>query len=451
MANNKEYGVIVVGGGTAGAIAALASARKGAKTLLVEQCGYLGGMAAIGMTWGGFFDVQHKQVIKGIPDELVSKAKAMGGGLGYLHSEGKQNWISVLASVEPETYRFLLQQELYEAGCDILLFTELVDVKRNNDKIESIDVANRIGVSTYTAKTFVDATGNADLANLAQAEWETERGDNRQCLTNIFRISNVDIQAFENYMEKEINDQGVEPWSLKHGATMRKEFRHWRPWKKDGYHDMPRVFGVYWHGFEGDIFINCTSTDINPLDPIAVSYGDYLLRKEAFKVFDYLKSKVNGFKDSYLSHIYEIGVRESRRIIGKYQITIDDINNSETYYDRIGYGAYPPDVHTSTGEVNIISQNDMVSKINMAYQIPYRALLPKCISNLIVAGRCISATFEAQSALRGIGPCMVEGEAAGVAAALTSSMNKNTIEIPIKDLQKELQANNVYLGDDLEL
>ena len=445
MINNKEYGVIVIGGGTAGAISALASARKGAKTLLVEQNGHLGGMAAIGMTWGGFFDAHHKKIIKGIPDELVNKAKAMGGGLGYIHNKGKQSWISVLASVEPETYRFLLQQELCNAGCDILLFTKLVDVKRNNDKIESIELANILGVSAYAAKTFIDATGNADLVNLAHAEWETERGDNRQCLTNIFRISNVDIKTFEDYMEEKINDKGIEPWSLKNNGTFRKEHSYWCPWKNDEYHHMPKCFGVYWHGFKGDIFINCTSTDINPIDPIAVSHGDYLLRKEVFKVFDYLKSKVRGFKDSYLSNIYEIGVRESRRIIGKYKITLDDINNSETYYDKIGYGAYPPDIHTSTGSFNIISHSDMESKSNMAYQIPYRALLPKYISNLIVAGRCISATFEAQSALRGIGPCMVEGEAAGVAAALTTLMNKSTTELPIEHLQKELQINNVYL------
>ena len=451
----SKFDTIVIGGGTAGAVAALASARKGAKTLLVEGSGKLGGLAATGMTWGGFFDGGHRQVIRGIPDELVGKALASGSGRGYIHYHGEDRWISALASVDPTFYRYLIHNELSQAGCRVLLYTRLLNVRVKQDRVERVAVLNKHGVHELQAKTFIDATGDADLANLAGVEWEGDEGGKRQCLTRIFRISNVDFPQLEGFMQNELNDEGRIPWKIE-TASMRAAFRYWCPWRRDDSLNrsgsgaeggagscsgsMPKLFGVYWHGFPGDLYVNCTSSDVDALEVEAFGQAAKALQDESFRIYRYLKSTVPGFSNSFLTHVYEIGVRASRRILGRYQVTIDDIKNSKSHADTVGFGAYPPDIHSPSGEADIDPAG------NVAYEIPYRALVPRSISNLLVAGRSISATFAAQSALRGIGPCLAEGQAAGTAASLAAASKQKAAELSVSELRESLGASGAWLG-----
>lgn len=438
-----SYDVVVVGGGTSGAVAALAAARKnGCKVLLIENGSYIGGLAAIGMTWGGFFDNNYKQIVAGIPDELVKKCiEIRGRGYFQYHGDGDK-WITGLASVDPEAARYVLEKELYEAGCDIMLFSTLSDVKYERNCVKEIEVVSKLGKEKISAKYFIDATGDMILADMAGVKWEHGQNGITQCSSNMFRVLGVNMDDYEKFLEENINIELRDPWKKETGA-IRRGIEYWCPWKHDGFDDMPKSLGIYYHGKNDDVILNCTSSDINPLNIMDISKASFKLREEAFKVVEYLREKVRGFENSYVAEVYNIGSRESRRMLGEYVITIDDIVNHTKFDDSIGMGAYPPDVHTPEGKVHISSTREYKTTSDGAYDIPLRSLMSG-YENLLVIGRCISATFEAQSAIRGIGPCMVEGQGVGTAVAYAVNNNISDIhKVEYDKLRKILENDGV--------
>jgi hypothetical protein len=440
----KKYDVIVIGGGTAGTVAAIAAARNGAKVLVIESGSHVGGLSSIGMTWGGFFDNNYQRIIGGIPHELVEKCQKRAGR-GYFSYVGDDKWITVLASVDAESARLVMEQELYDAGCDVILFSTVYELIREGTRIIGVKVASRISQQEYHAKIFIDTTGDATVACMAGVPWEHGGKDMNQCVSNMFRICGADMQEYERFLEEKINTEGKDPWKLQTGG-IRNGVAYWCPWKPDGFENMPKSLGFYFHGQTGDVILNCTSADINPMDIEELSKASFHLRQEAFKVFDYLKQKVPAFRNSYLAQVYEMGVRESRRIIGDRQITIENIVRHDKFPDTIGTGAYPPDLHRPDGEVHIHSTRKWEGNSDGAYELPLSAMTIPGYPNLIVAGRSISATFEAQSAARGIGPCMVEGQGAGTAAALFVQKEYDDIhQLEIAVLQRLLQEQGVLL------
>jgi len=440
----KTYDVVVIGGGTAGSIAALSASRNGAKVLVVESGSYIGGLSAIGMTWGGFFDNNYNQVIGGIPDELVKKCKILGGrGYFQYHGDGDK-WITGLASVDPEVFRLVIENELYESGCEIMLFSTLESVNLQKGKIISVDVLSNLGKETIEAKYFIDATGDLSLADKCNLKWEHGKDGITQCTSNMFRVQGVDINKYEEFLEKYVNIDRHDKWKKETGC-IRRGIEYWCPWKPDGFEDMPMSLGVYYHGRDNDVILNCTAIDINPLDIMERSKASYILRKQAFHVLDYMKAKVDGFQNAYISEIFNLAVRESRRLIGDYVITIDDIVNHSSFEDSIGMGAYPPDFHSPSGSVHIPSTREFNDASDGAYEIPFRSMTSNT-PNLLVVGKCISATFDAQSALRGIGPCMVEGQGAGTAVAMAVCENVSDIhDLDINKVQSSLKKANVFL------
>lgn len=444
ITNRFKAEVVVIGGGTAGVMAAVSSARSGAHTLLVEMGGHLGGLASIGMTWGGFFDNNHRRVVGGLPNEMVEEAVKFGGR-GYFHYYGDgDKWISALTSIDPEASRFVFEKKLYDAGCQIMLFSTLCDVNIKDNKIEYVELASRLGKVFIEAKVFIDTTGDMSLATMAGAQWDHGRDGFTQCVSNMFRINGVNMDAYEEYLQEKINIEGLDPWEKNTGA-IRRGIEYWCPWKFDGFEKMPKSLGIYYHGVDNDVILNCTAISANPLDIMELSHASYNLRCEAFKVHSYLKEKLEAFKNSYISQVYDIGVRESRRLIGNYTLNLDDIINHTKFADRIGMGAYPPDVHNPDGQVHISRTDELDTSSDGAYDIPLSSMT--CgVKNMLVAGRCISSTFEAQSAIRGIGPCMVEGQGVGTAAAM---MVKSDIvdvqDIDVSALQKMLVKVGVIL------
>ncbi|NPV52462.1 MAG: FAD-dependent oxidoreductase [Firmicutes bacterium] len=440
VATDLQFDVIVVGGGTAGLIAALASARLGASTLLVERSSYLGGNAAVGMTWGGFFDNAGVQVIKGIPQELVDTCVCLGGGLGHLQYTGSDRWISSVASVDPEVFRYCALRKVQEAGCILWLHTTFIQASVEGNRVVSVELTNKSGRYSVRGKVVIDATGDADVAASIGVPWE--RGGDRiqQCLSSIFRISNVDISAFSRFMNTRVNTRNKNPWNIE-TQTMRDDVSYWCPWKvfPEEAQRMPKLFGVYYHGKQGDIFVNCNSVALNALNIYDLTTAEVELRHQAFTILRFLQKNIPGFASSFIAAIYPLGVRESRRIVGDYTLTLGDIMKQRSFPDVVAMGAYPPDVHDPSGKPLIDSQG------NVCYQIPYRSLLARDISNLLVAGRCISATFEAQSAVRGIGPCMAMGESAGTAAALSAKGSADLRELKVQVLQETLIKRGAYL------
>lgn len=440
-----EYDVVIAGGGTAGAVAALSAARSGCKKVLIVEAGSgIGGLATIGMTWGGFFDNNYEQVIKGIPDEIVNKCKEYAGRGYFQYHGGGDKWITGLASVDGETAKYIFEKELYAAGVEIMLFTIIEDVHMEAGKIESIDAVSRLGKVSIKSKYFIDATGDLTLGNMAGVPWEHGKNGKSQSTSNMFRVLGVDMDKYEKFIEEHVNDEKRDPWKKDTGA-IRRGIAYWCPWKPDGFDDMPKSLGIYYHGKNDDVILNCTAAHINPLDIMEVSRASFLLREEAFKVLNYLKKNVDGFQNAYMAQIYDLAARESRRMIGDYTITREDVINHTKFEDAIGVGAYPLDVHDTEGAVHIPNTREFREDSDGAYDIPLRSMI--CgIPNLVVVGKCISATFEAEAALRGIGPCMVGGQGAGAAVAQAVTDGLSDIhDIDVRKLRGSLQAAGVIL------
>jgi hypothetical protein len=457
---DTKWDVVVMGGGTAGLFAGIAAARGGAKTLLVERWGSLGGNIGTGMNIGGFFDGREHQVIHGIPEELLNRVISLGGGFGHMFFRNQDRWISSTASMDPETFKHVAFEMVQESDCRLWLYTSFIRGFREGSLVTAAEVLNKSGVVRLEAKSFIDTTGDADLAASVGAPFERGGGKRQQAVTCIFRVGGVNLEAVERYMEERINTGHKEPWRFMN-APLRGKPKYWTPWKvfPEIAQRFPKLFGVYYHGMPGDIFINCTHTAIDSLDPEDITAGTIRLRKQAVEVTNFLKKHVSGFENAYLTHVYDLGVRESRRLIGEYMLTIEDVVAEREFDDVVAMGAYPPDLHDAHGGDILIHgkgwrgasveeelPSDQELPYNSAYQIPYRCLLPQGIDNLLVAGRCISATFEAQSGTRGMGPCSTMGEATGTAAALAARQGIPVKKLDISLLQKGLVKNGAYLG-----
>ena len=458
---DRQWDVVVMGGGTAGLFAGIAAARQGAKTLLIERWGHLGGNIATGMNLGGFFDGRDRQVVRGIPEEVVSRVVKLNGGRGHIFFKSRDRWISSTASMDPEIFKYVAFEMVQESGCKLWLYSSFIRGIRDGGSVQAAEVLNKSGVTRVEARAWVDATGDADLAASVGAPFERGGGKRQQAVTCIFRVGHVDLPAFERYMAETVNTEQKDRWTFEN-APLRGGPKYWTPWKvsPEIAQRFPRLFGVYYHGMPGDVFINCTHTAIDSLDPEEITAGTIRLRKQAMEVTQFLKEHVPGFETAYLTHVYDLGVRESRRLLGEYVLTLEDMVSEREFDDVVAMGAYPPDLHDAHGGDVLIHgkgwtqasrEEDLYNvdaglPYNSGYQIPYRSLLPKGLDNVVVAGRCISATFEAQSGTRGMAPCAAMGQAAGTAAALAAKSGVAAGRLDLAALQKTLLRDGAYLG-----
>lgn len=454
-----HWNVIVVGGGTAGLIAGIAAARMGARTLIVERGGFLGGNAATGMNLGGFFDGSERQVVRGIPDEFVTRAVELNAGRGHVFFRDVDRWISSTASIDPEAYKQIALEKVQQAGCEVWFYTNFIRGHAKDGRVTSIDVSTKTGVRTLTADAFVDASGDADLATSVGVPYERGGGKRQQAVTCMFRVSNIDMPAAERFMQERINTEGKTPWTFEN-APLRGSHKYWCPWKvfPEHFNRFARQFGVYYHGRPGEAFVNCTHTTLDSLEPDDIATSTARLYKQAADVLKFLADNVPGWQNATLTHVYDLGIRESRRIIGDYMLTVNDMTSLREFDDVVAMGAYPPDLHDAhKGDILINAKgwtaeehdaggtNNLPN--NLGYQIPLGSLLPKGIANMLVAGRCISASFEAQAGTRGMGPCGATGQAAGTAAALAAARGANVRDIDIGTIQKTLLEGGAWLGE----
>ncbi len=454
MLETPSWDVVVIGGGTAGVIAGIAAARQGARTLLVERSGVLGGNAATGMNLGGFFDGRKVQVVSGIPQEFVDRAVALGAGRGHIFFDDADRWISSTASIDPEAFKRIAWERIRDAGCALWLYTAVAGAVAEGGRIRHVEVVTKTGVRPLSAKVFVDATGDADLAAFVGVPYERGGGTRQQAVTSIFRLSQVEFAPFERFMQERINTERKTPWTFEN-APLRGSHKYWTPWKifPEYAARFPRQFGVYYHGVPGEIFVNCNHTPLDSLEPDAITRSTVPLREQTDEILDFLRSRAPGFARAQLTQTYDLGIRESRRIVGEYVLTAEDMVTGREFEDVVAMGAYPPDLHDAHGG-EILIHGKGWSRVhpetglpdNPGYQIPFRSLLPQGIENLLVVGRCLSASFEAQSGARGMGPCSAMGQAGGTAAALAARKGIPPRELPIRDLQGALIAGGAHLG-----
>lgn len=415
-----NYDVVVCGGGPAGFIAAIAAAREGARTAIVEQYGFFGGMATAGFVNPiSVFSYNGKQVTGGIPWEFVNKLKDFGGA----------EIETPLANVafEPEHYKLIAQRMVLDAGVDIFMHSYLRGCVKDGNRVTHVIIDNKNGAEALGAKIFIDCTGDADLAFMAGVPMLESEGRPLQPLSTYFILGGVNLDTPMMREAIHHNRQGVNCHCLpvREKLMARKEELN-----------IPEFGGPWFCSTlrPGVVTVNITRTAGNACDNREYSLAECRLREDAFRMAAILKENVEEFKDSYLISVStQAGVRETRRIKGMHVLSGEEYLNATHFEDSISRGAHPIDIHVANGE----KQNIFFLK-SPGY-VPYRSLIAKEFPNLLVAGRCISADKTAFASIRVQASCMDMGQAAGVAAAQCSSAGKDVQDVNIQTLTSRLR------------
>ncbi len=442
----QEYDVAVLGGGPAGIAAAISAARNGAKTILIERYGFLGGMSTAAMVypWMTFHSAAGEQVIKGIAQEIVDRLMSLGASPGHLRDT--IGFVHTLTPYHPEVYKVLACDMLEEAGVNILLHTAAIDVLTEGNRISGITLYNKSGVSKLKAKIYVDATGDGDIAYMAGAPWEKGNIEGKaQPMTMKFRMRGVDLNKVKRYMQNNPSEfyekSLISELDLLPLTGVMGFYSQWKaaslPIQRDGllFFSGPNVDEVLVNVSRVSGFDATSSEDLTKAE---IEGRKQVLLLEAF-----FQKSIPGFEGASVSAVgTQIGVRETRRIIGKYVLNGTDVLDGRRFDDVIARSGYPIDIHNPEGKgvtANFIKEGG-------AYDIPYRSIVPIHTPNMLLAGRCISTTHEAQATTRLTPSCMAIGQAAGTAAALAVLHSCNTADVPISELQARLIEGNAELG-----
>jgi hypothetical protein len=398
--------VLVVGGGSAGSAAAVAAARAGAKTILVERYGFLGGTgAAVLDTFYGFYTPGsvEKKVVGGIPDEVVAGLERRGVLLKRPNTYGAGAGLTY----DPETLKVVWDELTSDAGVEALFHAYFVDALKDGKRLFGALVGTKQGLRAIRARAIVDASGDADVAARAGAPFEDAGALGiAQSLTTTFKVINVDVPRATAFPKGEL-------WAMMERAAA------------EGY-DLPRKEGSsHITPMSGVMVTNMTRVaGVNATDPGALSRAEREGRKQALEYMRFLRDKVPGYEKAELGGLStNIGVRETRRIKGEYWITKEDVLSAQKFPDAIARCGAPIEEHHAGGDTHWEYLPD-----GETVDIPFRALLPREVEGLVVAGRCLSASHEAHASIRSIGQCLAMGQAAGLAAALAKDGEVRAID-----------------------
>jgi hypothetical protein len=445
-----ETDVLVVGGGPAGIGAALGAAMSGAKVILAERHGFLGGSATAALVTifmsfytrrarpeqpgaTTLFPTDHgggEPIIGGVLEALITRMVERGGAIPpSLHT-------GFVVPFDPEILKLVSLELLDEAGVQFL-FHALASGVIGDHRVEGVVFETKSGPIVIKARTVVDCTGDGDIAARAGVPFEVGRtGDGSvQPMTMMFRVNEFNKYAFEDYVNLHPDQwRGVHGlWDLIRQATEAEELELARE-------------DILFFGTPHRREVSVNSTRI--IDVLGTNVWDLTRaesegRRQMGQIAAFLRRHVPGFERAYIAQSgTTIGVRETRRIIGEYQLTRDDILRARKFDDVIARGSYPIDIHNPKGVGTTLNHLPP----GEAYDIPLRSLLPRGAENLLVAGRCISGTHEAHSSYRVMPIAMATGQAAGVCAALAARSGRVTREVPILDVQDVLIMQGAELG-----
>ena len=463
----ERVDVVVVGAGTAGTIAAIAASRTGAKTLLVEQYGQIGGMTSAGMTYLGFLDGEGRQAVRGIAQELFDRLIPLHSATPHIADPLRGS----VTQADPEMLRHVLLEMLAEHEVQLLLHAFLADVLLDRGILQGIVVETKGGRQIIPAKIAVDTTGDADVAARAGAPFELGRPEDgrTQPVSRIFRMGNVHLDKVYAYL-REHPEEFILPegWTAPGGTKYDVDYLEETPGtsillqhvvqeaQKAGKANLPKnVISIYtppYRSGPAEVALNATRVHgIDATDPDQLTRAELETEKQVMEVFRFLKGNIPGFEDSrLLGTPYQVGVRESRRIVGEYMLTADDVLRGADFPDAVARGAYPLDIHdvarnTTVMHRQVHGKSETMVVLPRSYAIPYRCLLPRHPDNLLVAGRCISATHEAISSARGQCVCMATGHAAGTAASLAARAGVPPRKLDVATLQQTLREQGAIL------
>ncbi|MDR7511535.1 MAG: FAD-dependent oxidoreductase [Armatimonadota bacterium] len=452
----KAFDVVVIGGGPAGSTAAIAAAREGARVALVERYGFLGGTLTAAMVAPIMgFHAGDLQVVRGIPGEIVERLVALGASPGHVPDP-----IDFCDSVTPFDYEGLkrvLLEMATGAGVELWLHTVFLRARADGGVVRAARVWQKDGERELRAPVFVDASGDGDLSVSAGAQAEVGRSSDRrpQPMTMMFRLGGVDWAAVMAHLERH-------PDEVQHGQGIHERIEiAWlrglpsrgfagfgglvREARARGEWTVPRDRLLVFEGVRpGEAVVNTTRV----LDRLGIVGEDLARaevegRRQAYQVADFLRRRVPGFGASYLLETpAQIGVRETRRVVGDYVLTADDIVSARKFEDAVACGAYPIDIHDPSSERLVtrrVPRGDY-------YTIPYRCLLPRGGENWLVAGRCISSTHEAFAAFRVSAIVMAIAQAAGTAAAMAARAGVGLRAVDPRALRARLRERGAFVG-----
>jgi FAD dependent oxidoreductase len=430
-----EFDVVVVGGGPAGIMAASAAARAGCSTLLIERYGFLGGAGTAGglstfcglhaRTYGS--DVR---VIRGLADELLDRLGKLDG-LNAPHLTIADGIAAQAFDIS--AYKIAADELVTGSGARILFHAMAVGVvmRAGAAEIDAVLIESKSGRQAVRGRFFIDASGDGDLAAWAGVPWEKAPPiDGMMYPSLMFRINGVDVER-----------AGPAPWRTVERLMDEAE--------RAGTHTFPRKKPIV-RPQRNPLEWRANLTQLRTADGGAIdgtdvdqlTLGELTGRQQALDAFTFIRDRTPGFEDSYIVDIApQIGIRETRRIIGAYQLTEDDVLGCADFDDTIGVNGWPVEAHVA-GTVEFRWQRDERG----FNQLPFRIIVPPATGNLYVAGRCASMTHGAQSAARVTGPCFVMGEAAGVAAAMALSAGVAGGQIDVPGLQRRLEDQGAFLG-----
>ena len=431
-----EHEIVVLGGGPAGIAAATAAARQGADVLLVERYGFLGGMGTAGgvTNFAGLYGLVHgetAQVVHGVADDLLDRIDQLGGL--NAPQQGLQGRITV-RSYDVSAYKCAADQLLLDAGVKLLFHTLAADAAMEEDRIEALIVETKSGRGAIRGRVFIDASGDADLAAHAGVPFETGDGHGSGLFpTTMFRVGNVDPEkALAAIGEFKAIDRLMAEASASGAYSFPREGAIVRPQKNP----------TEWRVNVTQIR-NAQGRAMDATDALQLSAGEVEGRRQVQEYFRFLKEEVPGFENIHIVEIApQVGVRETRRVEGLYRLSGEDILVCADFDDAIGVNAWPMELHVA-GKVEWRFFPDD----SRGYcELPFRMLVPKSVSNLLVAGRCASMTHEGQSAARASGACFAMGEAAGAAAALSLRSDVVPGALEPAALQRALERAGAFLG-----
>lgn len=441
----KVYDVVIAGGGPAGVVAGIAAARNGARTLVVERYGFLGGQSSASLVypWMSFHDAGGNQVIRGIGQEIVDRLMEEGGSPG--HVPDTIGYVSMFTPFDVELYKYIAQEMLLEAGADLLFHTWITEAQVKDGLISALGAFNKSGRVRLLGKVYVDATGDADVAYFAGAALAKGRDADgaTQPMTMNFRLGGVDLVQVGKYMQA----HPAEFYSttrfdllerLGYPTGVQGFYTLW----KEANLPIPRQQLLFFAGIRpGEVGVNTSRiTGLDATNADDLTRAEIEGRRQVMALYKFFRAHVPGFENCFLiTTPTQVGVRETRRIIGDYILTGEDVTGARRFSDAVARSAYPIDIHDPKASGNVTFE------VSLDHDIPYRCLLPKGVENLLAAGRIISVSHEAFAAIRVTPPVMAIGQAAGTAAALCIRRGVNPRQVDVGELQRRLVSQGAAL------
>lgn len=412
----ESYDLCVVGGGLAGVMSAISASREGLRVILVEKYGFLGGMATAGLVHP-FMSYRERG------SGNVANAGLFLEMIRRMHEIGGTNAPTSTMYME-EFMKLVLDRMCREAGVRVLFHAKMTDVEYHDGVVKSVTVGTVSGNIKIQAAYFIDGTGNGDLCAFAGLPYKLGRDEDGLCqpMTLCFRLGNVD-------------------WSR---IDMGKVQSLYKEMRLSGQIQNPREDVLVFHmPVENIMHLNTTRiVGKNPVDIFDYSDSEAVAREQVYEMYRFMKDNIPGMENCVLTmSAPELGIRESRRICGEYEISTEDIVEARKFDDRIARGTYEIDIHNPAGTGTYhrgIPDNDY-------YTIPYRALVPAGTANVLVAGRPISSTHEAHSSFRIMPITTCIGEAAGAAIALAKEKDCRTMDVPMQRLQDLLTEHGALV------